>query len=117
MAGRGSNGVLTREGGSGRLIGGSRFLRDEGNDENSGRGTTTGLGRCAWQGKAAGGPADACGSSACHGSTSRGCGARTGGPEPASSCVYCGRATRRARLRTMCGSRTGGWSLPCVMSD
>jgi hypothetical protein len=22
-----------------------------------------------------------------------------------------------ARLRTMCGSRTGGWSLPCVMSD
>jgi hypothetical protein len=23
----------------------------------------------------------------------------------------------RGRLRTMCGSRTGGWSLPCVMSD
>jgi hypothetical protein len=22
----------------------------------------------------------------------------------------------RGRLRTMCGSRTGGWSLPCVMS-
>jgi hypothetical protein len=22
-----------------------------------------------------------------------------------------------ARVRTMCGSRTGGWSLPCVMSD
>jgi hypothetical protein len=22
-----------------------------------------------------------------------------------------------AYLRTMCGSRTGGWSLPCVMSD
>jgi hypothetical protein len=22
-----------------------------------------------------------------------------------------------AQLRTMCGSRTGGWSLPCVMSD
>jgi hypothetical protein len=21
------------------------------------------------------------------------------------------------KLRTMCGSRTGGWSLPCVMSD
>jgi hypothetical protein len=21
------------------------------------------------------------------------------------------------RLRTMCDSRTGGWSLPCVMSD
>jgi hypothetical protein len=21
------------------------------------------------------------------------------------------------RLRTMCGSRTSGWSLPCVMSD
>jgi hypothetical protein len=20
-------------------------------------------------------------------------------------------------MRTMCGSRTGGWSLPCVMSD
>jgi hypothetical protein len=24
---------------------------------------------------------------------------------------------RMKRLRTMCGSRTGGWSLPCVMSD
>jgi hypothetical protein len=23
----------------------------------------------------------------------------------------------RGKLRTMCGSRTGGWSLPCVMSD
>jgi hypothetical protein len=23
----------------------------------------------------------------------------------------------RGRLRTMCGSRTGGWSLPCAMSD
>jgi hypothetical protein len=23
----------------------------------------------------------------------------------------------RGRLRTICGSRTGGWSLPCVMSD
>jgi hypothetical protein len=22
-----------------------------------------------------------------------------------------------APVRTMCGSRTGGWSLPCVMSD
>jgi hypothetical protein len=22
-----------------------------------------------------------------------------------------------APMRTMCGSRTGGWSLPCVMSD
>jgi hypothetical protein len=22
-----------------------------------------------------------------------------------------------SELRTMCGSRTGGWSLPCVMSD
>jgi hypothetical protein len=22
-----------------------------------------------------------------------------------------------SKLRTMCGSRTGGWSLPCVMSD
>jgi hypothetical protein len=22
-----------------------------------------------------------------------------------------------AYVRTMCGSRTGGWSLPCVMSD
>jgi hypothetical protein len=21
------------------------------------------------------------------------------------------------KVRTMCGSRTGGWSLPCVMSD
>jgi hypothetical protein len=25
--------------------------------------------------------------------------------------------TLLALLRTMCGSRTGGWSLPCVMSD
>jgi hypothetical protein len=24
---------------------------------------------------------------------------------------------KAAYLRTMCGSRTGGWSLPCVMSD
>jgi hypothetical protein len=23
----------------------------------------------------------------------------------------------RGRLRIMCGSRTDGWSLPCVMSD
>jgi hypothetical protein len=23
----------------------------------------------------------------------------------------------KAKVRTMCGSRTGGWSLPCVMSD
>jgi hypothetical protein len=23
----------------------------------------------------------------------------------------------RGRLRTLCGSRTDGWSLPCVMSD
>jgi hypothetical protein len=23
----------------------------------------------------------------------------------------------RGRLRTMCGSRTGGWSLPCVICD
>jgi hypothetical protein len=30
------------------------------------------------------------------------CGSRTGG---------------WSLLRTMCGSRTGGWSLPCVMSD
>jgi hypothetical protein len=22
-----------------------------------------------------------------------------------------------SQMRTMCGSRTGGWSLPCVMSD
>jgi DNA repair exonuclease SbcCD ATPase subunit len=22
-----------------------------------------------------------------------------------------------SKMRTMCGSRTGGWSLPCVMSD
>jgi hypothetical protein len=26
-------------------------------------------------------------------------------------------ACLEAILRTMCGSRTGGWSLPCVMSD
>jgi hypothetical protein len=24
---------------------------------------------------------------------------------------------KEAHVRTMCGSRTGGWSLPCVMSD
>jgi hypothetical protein len=23
----------------------------------------------------------------------------------------------KVQLRTMCGSRTGGWSLPCVMRD
>jgi hypothetical protein len=26
-------------------------------------------------------------------------------------------ADEGSKLRTMCGSRTGGWSLPCVMSD
>jgi hypothetical protein len=26
-------------------------------------------------------------------------------------------ATLTGVLRTMCGSRTGGWSLPCVTSD
>jgi hypothetical protein len=26
-------------------------------------------------------------------------------------------ATMTSKLRTMCGSRTGGWSLPYVMSD
>jgi hypothetical protein len=26
-------------------------------------------------------------------------------------------AALRTVMRTMCGSRTGGWSLPCVMSD
>jgi hypothetical protein len=25
--------------------------------------------------------------------------------------------TETRGMRTMCGSRTGGWSLPCVMSD
>jgi hypothetical protein len=25
--------------------------------------------------------------------------------------------TEDSEVRTMCGSRTGGWSLPCVMSD
>jgi hypothetical protein len=25
--------------------------------------------------------------------------------------------SRAKKLRTMCGSRTGGWSLPCVMCD
>jgi hypothetical protein len=44
-------------GGGGRLISGSRLLRDEGNDGNSSCGTTTGLGRCAWQGEAGDGPA------------------------------------------------------------
>jgi hypothetical protein len=32
------------------------------------------------------------------------------------SCVLSMHSSR-GRLRTMCGSRTGGWSLPCVMSD
>jgi hypothetical protein len=27
------------------------------------------------------------------------------------------KAKSKITLRTMCGSRTGGWSLPCVMSD
>jgi hypothetical protein len=27
------------------------------------------------------------------------------------------RFVERGLVRTMCGSRTGGWSLPCVMSD
>jgi hypothetical protein len=27
------------------------------------------------------------------------------------------RRKKRIKVRTMCGSRTGGWSLPCVMSD
>jgi hypothetical protein len=27
------------------------------------------------------------------------------------------RAVKLLHLRTMCGSRIGGWSLPCVMSD
>jgi hypothetical protein len=48
--------VLAREGGSSRLISGSRLLRDEGNDRNSGCGTVS-LGRCAWQGEAGDGPA------------------------------------------------------------
>jgi hypothetical protein len=26
-------------------------------------------------------------------------------------------ANNRSTLRTMCGSTTGGWSLPCVISD
>jgi hypothetical protein len=28
-----------------------------------------------------------------------------------------GRLLEYYKVRTMCGSRTGGWSLPCVMSD
>jgi hypothetical protein len=32
------------------------------------------------------------------------------------SCVLSMHSSR-GRLRTMCGSRTSGWSLPCVMSD
>jgi hypothetical protein len=31
--------------------------------------------------------------------------------------VDCGVRAKIENLRTMCGSRTGGWSLPCVMSD
>jgi hypothetical protein len=33
---------------------------------------------------------------------------------PGCYAVPCGRASA---LRTMCGSRTGEWSLPCLMSD
>jgi hypothetical protein len=38
----------------------------------------------------------------------------TVGGYPASDYIF-GRL--REVVRTMCGSRTGGWSLPCVMSD
>jgi hypothetical protein len=31
--------------------------------------------------------------------------------------VYVVNALIKGRLRTMCDSRTGGWSLPSVMSD
>jgi hypothetical protein len=41
--------------------------------------------------------------------------------EPGAEATVADEATRTATppalLRTMCGSRTGGWSLPCVMSD
>jgi hypothetical protein len=30
---------------------------------------------------------------------------------------YCSQASQSSIVRTMCGSRTGGWSLPGVMSD
>jgi hypothetical protein len=45
----------------------------------------------------------------------------TGGP--VAGAIAAAEATRTAtppephKVRTMCGSRTGGWSLPCVMSD
>jgi hypothetical protein len=31
--------------------------------------------------------------------------------------LHSSRPRINARMRTMCGSKTGGWSLPCVMSD
>jgi hypothetical protein len=38
-------------------------------------------------------------------------------PEPRSPLLLHVSASNSAVMRTMCGSRTGGWSLPCVMSD
>jgi hypothetical protein len=37
---------------------------------------------------------------------------RSSAPPP-----YTPRYSAYGFMRTMCGSRTGGWSLPCVMSD
>jgi hypothetical protein len=38
-------------------------------------------------------------------------------PEPRSPLLLHVSASNSAVMRTMCDSRTGGWSLPCVMSD
>jgi hypothetical protein len=39
------------------------------------------------------------------------------GPRPCHVIGSSGVQDLAMRLRTTCGSRTGGWSLPCVMSD
>jgi hypothetical protein len=37
--------------------------------------------------------------------------------EEAVGAIFDGKKGKRVDVRTMCGSRTSGWSLPCVMSD
>jgi hypothetical protein len=38
-------------------------------------------------------------------------------PRPGAEVTVSRELDLRPSLRTMCGSRTGGWSLPCLMSD
>jgi hypothetical protein len=93
--------MLTRECGSGRLIGGSRLLRDEGNDGNSGRGMEVGLGRCPGRERQRMDRWVHSGWVTGEGErgtwqrwTSRGRGAQTDGCGPTSACVYGGTTTR-----------------------